>query len=525
MKKNIHALACTGHALVLSVATSILLSACGGGGGGGGGSAGFGAAPPTSSAAPTVSVQLSAAKVSVGQSVTLSWSSTNTASCTGADAWSAAQASSGETTITPNAGGRYTYTLTCVGPGGNATASALLVVPMPVLATSYENKNTIALDNPTIPSLFSVKNITREPGEVNFSQRSVAFADFLQDGAYDTAVTYSTFYKGVDTDGSNPNKGPDSPAKLYFLHKDDKGVWSDITADLIKDSASRYTCVTPGFVQVADLNNDGRPDVFTGCTGPDYQFVSRGNAWQDLSAQYVVLSQPDGGYKVVQLGVAPIYAHQASLADVDGDGNVDIISADTSSAVGGHRKPLVMWGHGDGTFQADYGVFPADTLSKSIYGVLAMPINGKLDVILSGNPNGSHPADASDYGTRVLQFANGSFQYVGDLSAGIPQVSATGLNFGLMLDAIYKDGFLYTMRTSFDYAYEGYIKTDFATGASVVLRERASNLGNGNTSAGSSGMLKITSGDALANQMADCDPGIQPGSYFYEVCSLRIPVQ
>ena len=513
-----------GAALGLTcIAPVLLLAACGGGGGGGGGGfGGFGLPIPPAASAPTVKLSLSAPKTSVGQKVTLSWSASNATACSASDAWTGTQATSGETTITPDAGGRYTYTLRCSGAGGEATSSAQLIVPMPVLATSYENKNSIALDDPTIPSIFQTKGITPEAGELNFSQRSVGFADFLQSGAYDTAVTYSIFYKGVETDGSNPNKWPDAPAKLYFLRKNEQGAWTDISADLIKDPANRYTCITPGFVQIADLNNDGRPDMFTGCTGRDYPVLSQGGIWDDTSRQHVVLSQPDGTYKVVELPFAPFYAHQASLADVDGDGNVDILSVDGSPAAASQRKPMVLWGNGDGTFRQDAGVFPADTYGKHIVGLTAIPIQGKLNVLLSGNPPGSHPADSTDYGTQVLQFSNGAFQTTNDLTPGIPQVQATGLTYGSMLDAIYKDGALYTLRVAFDYSYEGYIKTDFATGQSTILKERR---GTTSTAAGSSGSLKLNSKGELVNQMAACNPNIQPSDYFYEVCTLRVAVQ
>lgn len=457
----------------------------------------------------------------MGQPVQLSWTANNASSCTASEAWAGAQPAQGQTTFTPSAGGRYTYTLRCSGAGGESTANAQLIVPMPVLPTSYQNKNGIVLDNFTIPQLFAIPGLARTPDELNFSQRSLAFADFVQQGDYDTAITYSLSYRGVETDGSNPGHWPDSPAKLYFLRKDAQGQWRDITASLVPDEASRYTCVTPGFVQVADLNNDGRPDVFTGCTGPDYLFVSQGNAWRDLSAQHVVLSQPDGTYKVVKLPIAPIYAHQASLADVDGDGNVDILSVDTSAAAGGHQRPWVMWGHGDGTFRVDYGVFPADTQNKSIYGLVALPIDGKLSVVLSGEPPGSRVAQPSDYGTQVLQFQGGAFQYVVDLTAGIPQVTATGMKYGLMLDAVLQDGYLYNTRISAGYAYEAYTKTDVRTGASVILHERPY---QSPTAAGTAGPLKLTRGNVLVNQMANCDPAIQPSNYFYEVCTLRVPV-
>lgn len=453
----------------------------------------------------------------VGSPDLLTWSSTDAKDCIGSDGLTGALQSSGSSAITPSAGGNFKYTITCSGDGGSVSKTASLTVPMPVYKTSYENKNNIALDNPTIPEVYGVPGIVLEPGEQGFSQRAVAFADFSQNGSFDTAITFSSIYKGVDTDGSNPNHWSDSPSKMYFLQKNTAGVWSDVTSKLVKDMSTR-ACVSPGFLSVGDFNNDGKPDVLISCTGPDYVIVSKNNTFQDLSDQFIVLSQPDNTYKLVKLPIAPIYSHQSTIADVDGDGNADIITVNTHQG----QRPFVMFGHGDGTFRADYNAFPVDTQDKSIYGIVGVPVDGKMNFLLSGYPPGSEDTTTGySYGTKVLQYVNGSFQYVADLTSGIPKYAKTGQVYSLNFDAIYKDGFYYTIRVANQYAGEAVIKVNAATGASTILYERDSGAGSG---AGSSGSLKLTSGAKLVNYMADCNTDIAPNNFFYVACKMSVPV-
>ncbi|MBY0328575.1 hypothetical protein K2Q02_00555, partial [Patescibacteria group bacterium] len=77
--------------------------------------------------APTVSISASPTSVTSGGSSTLSWSTTNATSCTASNGWTGAKATSGSALT----GGLYsstTYTLLCVGPGGNANASTTVTV-------------------------------------------------------------------------------------------------------------------------------------------------------------------------------------------------------------------------------------------------------------------------------------------------------------------------------------------------------------------------------------------------------------
>jgi hypothetical protein len=507
-------LRCAAAAALLPLAASLV--ACGGGGGTATTTTTATTTIPTATAAavPTVTMALSTTKASVSSPVTLSWSSTDATTCTGSDSWSGTQAARGSKALIPAAGGQFRYTITCIGAGGTAAKTVVLTVPMPVLATSYENKNEIALDDPKLPNLQDIPGVTLESGEQNISQRPVAFADFLQEGAF-SAITASTFYKDAFP-GSNPLKWPDSPAKLYFLRKDASGKWTDVTSQLIKTPSERIICVSPGFIEIADMNKDGRPDAVISCTGPDFTI---NGVFDDSSLQYAVLSQPDGSYRVVMLGVPSIYAHQVALADIDGDGNVDILSVDT----GRFRTPIVLWGNGDGTIRVDATRFPSDMSQKAIYGIRAIPINGKISVVVSGNPTGAQPGlpASNEYGTKVLQYIGGKFEYLTDLSAGIPKVSSTGLSYALALDAIYKGGFYYFLRVNGDYTGSAIVKTDASTGASTLLTEVV----RGNTS-DTSGVLKLTSANNLVSQMANCGPNANKlTDYFHYQCTFSIPLR
>ncbi len=70
--------------------------------------------------APTLNMSVSPTSISLGQSVTVSWSSTNTTSCTGSRGGS--YPTSGSFSHTPPSL-PYTYGMTCTGSGGSVTRS------------------------------------------------------------------------------------------------------------------------------------------------------------------------------------------------------------------------------------------------------------------------------------------------------------------------------------------------------------------------------------------------------------------
>ncbi len=108
---------------------AVLLAGCGGYGGGGSYNGG-------AAAAPTVSLSVAPTSIVLGQSATLTWSSTNSSSCTASGAWSGNQAASDTSVQTPTAAGSLTFTLTCSGAGtGSAAKSATLTVTAPTAFT------------------------------------------------------------------------------------------------------------------------------------------------------------------------------------------------------------------------------------------------------------------------------------------------------------------------------------------------------------------------------------------------------
>ena len=86
----------------------------------------------TAPAAPTVTISVAPTSITVGQSATLTWSSTNATSCTASNAWTGSEAVSGTMSETPTAAGTLSYVLTCTGAGGTAHATATLTVTSPL---------------------------------------------------------------------------------------------------------------------------------------------------------------------------------------------------------------------------------------------------------------------------------------------------------------------------------------------------------------------------------------------------------
>ena len=87
-------------------------------------------------AKPTVTFSASASAVQVGQSLTLTWSSTNATSCMASATpsesdWSGAQPTSGSQSVTPVSAGAITYSLNCTGAGGAASGSAAVTANNP----------------------------------------------------------------------------------------------------------------------------------------------------------------------------------------------------------------------------------------------------------------------------------------------------------------------------------------------------------------------------------------------------------
>ena len=121
------------HKHVFALLSLIFIASCGGGGGGGGGNDGS-AAPTTPS--PIVNLSAEPTSVLLGNTSTLSWSSTNASSCSAN--WTSSTSTSGSETLTISEPGNNNFSISCSGSGGSGSAS--------VTVEGYRNTDGVVVD-------------------------------------------------------------------------------------------------------------------------------------------------------------------------------------------------------------------------------------------------------------------------------------------------------------------------------------------------------------------------------------------
>ena len=125
--------------LLVSTLSLIIFTSCGGGGGGGGS-----ADVP---ALPTISFSTSIDSIDINKEVTLTWSSTNSSSCSANGDWSGNKSISGSEAVKIKKKGDNSYSLSCSGDGGsssrNLTVTGVLnfTVTAPTSLNDYEPFN------------------------------------------------------------------------------------------------------------------------------------------------------------------------------------------------------------------------------------------------------------------------------------------------------------------------------------------------------------------------------------------------
>jgi len=208
---------------------------------------------------------------------------------------------------------------------------------------------------------------------------------------------------------------------------------NDIKEDSVFNEATYMNIYNGGGVAIGDINNDGLPDIFmTSNQGDNKLFLNKGNFhFEDITEKAGIIKSQK-------------WSTGVTMADVNGDGFLDIYVCGSGNFAGDKRKNALYINQGNNTFKEEADKYKL--ANEGGYNTQAVFFDydhdGDLDVLLiSYDPNvgtNSYPPDGSvrslrnfKTGDKLLRNDNGIFTDVTD-SAGIFGPSF-GFGMGVMV--------------------------------------------------------------------------------------------
>lgn len=399
-------------------ATLALLSVAGCGGGGDGDGNGNG-----NGGAPSVTLTASPATITLGESSTLTWSSNSGTSCTASGAWSGAKSASGTESVTPDAVGAATYSISC--SGGTYSTPGTASVTVTVDAASAFSKTALVADTAGVGAPTTDANLVN-PWGIAFGPTSPAW---VANNHSQTSTVYDGNGKpqplatpivarlpppgaGVDfaptgivfngtTDFVVSAAGNSGPARFIFAGESGALAGWSSTVDAanavvtyVDAAGAAYTGLAlandagANFLYAADFAN-GRIDVFDASFAKQAPTATRfGFVDPTLPADYHpfnVQALPTGAGGAMQLYVA--YARQVAGDEQAGAG---LGLVDVFDTAGVFVRRLVSEG---GALDAPWGFALAPSDVGDLSGTLLVGNFG------DGRINGFDPATGNHVGT------------------------------------------------------------------------------------------------------------------------------
>jgi hypothetical protein len=156
--------------------------------------------------------------------------------------------------------------------------------------------------------------------------------------------------------------------------------------------------LSPLALAVADVNGDGKPDVVVANQWTDSTFTSSNVA--------VLLNGGTGNFPSgIQYGTGGFFPESVAIADVNRDGNPDIVVANSSIFRAGPGNVGVLLGNGKGAFQAAVA-YDSGAYGGSAVAVADVNGDGKLDVVVA-NCSGSNSDCTGGAGSVGVLLGNG----------------------------------------------------------------------------------------------------------------------
>ncbi len=319
---------------------------------------------------PHLMLWLDRTRVGVGERAVLHIAAIGATDCRGEGELSGMVQLGTRIVVRPKAAGQHRLGVSCQGAGGRVEKAVTLIVPLPVAASSLENRRRIDFDPTRLPSVRQLGGAVLDVLEHDATEDVLAVGDFFQEGRQAVFVT-----GGSNHDMAATPSG--AAANAYFLALDDAAHWVDRSAELLPNPGERFSCSGPSQAITADFNLDGKPDIYVACQGAPAASPSPADAPPGCCRQILFLSQSDGLYRRVETAFT-LQAAQAEAADVDGDGLIDIVTIDTAAP---NVRALLLLGRGDGTFAAGSTHLLMQTGAA---GVQLQVLEGRLAIALAG---------------------------------------------------------------------------------------------------------------------------------------------
>jgi hypothetical protein len=279
---------------------------------------------------PSVGISVSPTSVSVGQNATLTWSSANVTSCNADGPWSGAKALSGFEDVSSATAGSYAYTLSCIGPQGSASSSAVLTV------------GSSADPAPAVSISVAPANITEgESATLTWTSANV------------TSCTSSGSWIGSQPLSGNQTVSPTAGSYSYALSCSGAGGTASSSATLTVSSSS-----TPPPAPTVDISVS--PPGVNGGESATLTWSSTNATNCTASGPWTGAKVPSGSEAVTTPAVAGIYSYTLMCSGTGGSGS-DSTTISVEPAAGTGVTARFNGPHGvatdsnDNIYVADYG--------------------------------------------------------------------------------------------------------------------------------------------------------------------------